>query len=96
MYEAECFYCGNKITAKYKSKLPVFCSPKCSAASRAAGYNPGDFENPVKDVSGAYICPHNVYVGCFDLECQSCGWNPEVAKSRLNRIIAELRGAVHV
>lgn len=32
------------------------------------------------------ICPHNDRVDCATLNCDSCGWNPVVAKKRLNSI----------
>lgn len=30
-------------------------------------------------------CPHNPAVGCYPHQkhCESCGWNPDVAKARL-------------
>lgn len=39
-----------------------------------------------------YSCPHNEGVSCNPNKhhCESCGWNPEVAKERLCRICFDL------
>jgi hypothetical protein len=37
-------------------------------------------------------CPFNEGVVCpVQLFCEKCGWNPEVAKERKNRILQELK-----
>lgn len=32
------------------------------------------------------ICPHNDEVDCATQNCASCGWNPEVAKARVEKV----------
>lgn len=45
-----------------------FCCEECRNKSRA----------------GAHQCPHNVAVFCDgETSCSACGWNPEVAKRRM-------------
>lgn len=33
-----------------------------------------------------FVCHHNRGVQCECPECDSCGWNPEVARARLSKI----------
>ena len=33
------------------------------------------------------ICPHNYEVDCEAMKCESCGWNPVVAKVRLEKAV---------
>ena len=42
--------------------------------------------NFAKDMDGKYICPHNKECRCTTLTCDTCGWNPEVAKVRLEEL----------
>lgn len=44
-----------------------------------------------KDIDGRWICPHNRGVSCENRDCCRCGWNPEVAEKRTERILAGLR-----
>ena len=34
-----------------------------------------------------FVCPNNSNVDCGKKECHRCGWNPEVAKARLEAFI---------
>lgn len=38
------------------------------------------------DVDGKIICPYNRECRCTVLECEKCGWNPEVAERRLEKL----------
>ena len=33
------------------------------------------------------ICPHNYELDCDTLKCESCGWNPEVARARVENVM---------
>ena len=33
------------------------------------------------------ICPHNYQIDCESLRCDRCGWNPEVAKKRVQEVM---------
>ena len=35
----------------------------------------------------SFVCPHNLEVDCRNPECDRCGWNPEVAEARLEKIM---------
>jgi hypothetical protein len=37
-----------------------------------------------------YKCDFNDYVECERKKCTECGWNPEVAKARLDAIIEKM------
>lgn len=39
-----------------------------------------------------FECPHNNGVLCSVKNCVSCGWHPNVAKIRLDKIIKQLGG----
>ena len=36
------------------------------------------------------ICPHNYEVDCEASRCDSCGWNPVVAKARLEKAVKNM------
>ena len=33
------------------------------------------------------VCPHNSACRCTEHNCYNCGWNPKVAKMRLDKIL---------
>ena len=33
------------------------------------------------------ICPHNYEIDCEHAKCDRCGWNPEVAKKRVQEVM---------
>ncbi len=37
-----------------------------------------------------YQCEYQAFVDCPKKECAKCGWNPEVAKARLDAIVAKM------
>ncbi len=39
-----------------------------------------------------YRCDYNEKIECKQKTCSECGWNPEVAKARLDAIIAKMCG----
>ena len=36
------------------------------------------------------ICPHNYQLDCDSLKCESCGWNPEVARARVEKMMKNM------
>jgi hypothetical protein len=36
------------------------------------------------------ICPHNYEIDCDHATCDSCGWNPTVAKARLEKVVKNM------
>ena len=36
------------------------------------------------------ICPHNYEIDCEAMKCESCGWNPVVAKARLEEAVKNM------
>ena len=36
-------------------------------------------------------CPHNEHLVCEVHNCSQCGWNPEVAQARLEKIVAKMK-----
>lgn len=71
-HELTCLCCGKKFKADRKSRK--FCSHSCSGHFRVVP------ENGVE-------CPNNQFVNCYDLRCDKCGWNPVVAKARLDKFL---------
>lgn len=37
----------------------------------------------------SFKCPNNAYVACTQKNCYHCGWNPIVAKMRMDKILKE-------
>lgn len=85
MYEYTCAYCGKVVQVRWPSQAQKFCSKSCSAS----------YGNGLRGVS-----PKNNYTGdcifqpesveCHRMNCIDCGWNPDVAKERLNAIKEKL------
>lgn len=90
MYVRKCGYCGTEITAQYKSKLNLFCSRSCHAKFKKSGLSLVDERNLPIASNGQFICPHNCEVTCKERKCSRCGWNPAVARGRLNHIAVGL------
>lgn len=38
-----------------------------------------------------YRCDYQEFVECEKKKCSECGWNPEVAKARLEAIIEKMK-----
>ena len=45
--------------------------------------------NKVANYEKECRCPHNEFVVCSMKKCTRCGWNPDVAKARLEKIRQE-------
>lgn len=73
----ECLNCGTEFTVRHSKAK--FCSRTCANLYRHSGG-----PNTVPKRAGVlYDCPHNKWVCCSDKNCGNCGWNPVVAKKRM-------------
>ena len=82
----KCEYCGAPVERSHR-----FCSRACSAKARCnVKLVEVDEDQDWKDAGGGlYRCPHQRFVRCKDRDCDYCGWNPEVAKARLEAIMEQ-------
>lgn len=97
MYEFTCGYCGTVKIVKYKGQVGKFCSRAC--ANKDEGRRLGkvdlsyDWKGFKRGNQTAYVCRYNSECSCIDRNCAKCGWNPEVAKSRLVAILEKKKVA---
>ena len=69
-----CPFCGAEFTPHdYRQKC---CSRSCSQRARRNS-----------KLSALFTCPYNHEVDCTLQMCGKCGWNPEVAKARLEKYL---------
>ena len=77
MFEYVCEVCGETKSVHARRDIGRFCSWKCSGISkRRIGYEP-----KVKKVGECVFQPDSIR--CRVRNCDNCGWNPVVAKARL-------------
>ena len=84
IYVKKCLYCGCEI--KTENKTQRYCSRSCSNRGR---YGATGFDKSLKwekDIDGKWQCPYNEEVSCETRKCHKCGWNPRVAKARMERM----------
>lgn len=74
-----CEYCGKAVTGG-----KAYCSKSCAGRAKFEG----DFDRTLqwKTEDGKWVCPYNEGVSCKRRRCECCGWNPEVAKNRSEKI----------
>lgn len=86
--EVICERCG--VTFKTPYKYQRFCSHSC--ANRGVNYIDARIEEKYDTnlnwttYRGKWECPYHECVGCYVRNCDKCGWNPEVAKARLEKM----------
>ena len=78
--EKECLYCGKKFIADREARK--FCSRSCSSGIRGS-YVFDEEAGLYDENTNGFQCQYNPGVICYSMECEQCGWNPEVAKARL-------------
>lgn len=97
MYVGKCAYCGMEIVSQYKSKARNFCSKACLKNFKNSGMIVFGENNLQIAANKRYICKYNCEITCKDRKCAKCGWNPTVARRRLNRFVFEMvEGCVNV
>lgn len=96
MIEYKCKNCGKVLYAKYKSVMRETCSYKCAGewqwkGNRKKRNAEEDFDPDIewKQNNGKWVCPYANDVSCFAINCKKCGWNPEVAKERMEKYLKE-------
>ena len=86
MYEFICEYCGKTVITENMWEGRKFCDRACAAKGR----------NKPKQIYFGEVLPRNptgecVFqpesIECHRMNCDNCGWNPEVAKARLDKIM---------
>lgn len=89
---ARCAYCGETTVKRAGRK---YCSWECYIRNRAQ--NAGRTPSHQKKEQWLDSCQYNEGISCFPVgDCTQCGWNPNVARKRLDRILAKLLGAEEV
>lgn len=84
-----CAWCGTPFPGRGRSK---YCNLDCYRKARKE-----NISNPKHVEVCLNACQYNEGVYCFPIGgCSKCGWNPEVARKRSERIEAELLGAEEV
>lgn len=73
MFEFVCEECGKVKRVSNRRDIGRFCSRGC--------YNKNRFGINLKHVPGCVFQPDSVL--CGERNCGNCGWNPVVAKARL-------------
>jgi len=70
-----CQQCGKEFEGKPDEKSRVFCSKACYEKFRGE--------------TRYFTCPYNDAVDCEQgkKKCYTCGWNPAVAKVRMDKLL---------
>lgn len=78
-FRIKCKCCGNEFTAK--SEYRKYCNAECYEKYYRIKKEP---------LPAGALCRFNKGVVCEKCSCESCGWNPEVAEKRNDKIRAEM------
>lgn len=78
-YERKCKNCGETFHANRMDA--VFCGRSCHAKYCRKECK----SEPIVKVR----CPYNEGVECMRVKCETCGWNPDVAKRRMEEYAYE-------
>lgn len=96
MYEFTCAVCGVTKRVHNKFEVRTFCSRSCAATAREMTkmekcQNEIELEvKPRTDCLEDECVFQPESITCTHRNCSNCGWNPSVAKARLEKIGAEL------
>lgn len=89
--EIKCPICNEMFVQKRPNMM--FCSKNCAMASanraaraRAKGKEYKIKRKRYKRTVLKFECPHNGAIDCERKKCSTCGWNPDVAKMRLEAL----------
>lgn len=73
-----CENCGNEFESRACNAK--YCSRRCA--------NQRHEEN--RKAPRTFRCPHNREVTCEKRQCDSCGWNPDVAQRRMDKLMGRV------
>lgn len=89
LYDKKCPNCGLEFRTDRENQ--TYCCHACGNSGRRSKnpYKNEDFDKSLfwSKRNGVFECPYNVGVGCTVRKCTTCGWNPEVAKARLDKFM---------
>lgn len=87
MYAYICAECGKVVKVEYRCRVQKFCSKSCSAkhGNRMRGRNAETVSTNVITAGDCVFQPESIE--CFKRNCNKCGWNPVVAKARLDKFM---------
>ena len=78
MFEFQCEVCGKTKRVSSFRDVGRFCSSTCYGISMRKKKEP----DPALNESECLFQPESIM--CFERSCDRCGWNPKVAKARLD------------
>ena len=84
IYEKTCPVCECNFRTTRENK--EYCCHSCANKGRALkAVNKGNYDESLDWFrhDGRWECPYESAVSCEIRNCDKCGWNPEVAKARL-------------
>ena len=85
IYEKQCPICETKFRTTRENK--VYCRQTCVNRARSLRLlEKGNFDESLDWFrhDGRWDCPYESAVSCEIRNCDRCGWNPVVAKARLD------------
>lgn len=94
IYEKTCPICESKFRTNIANK--VYCSHSCSNKGRAMNKaERGNYDESLEWFrrDGRWECPYEGCASCEVRYCDRCGWNPVVAKARLEEYKRKYREA---
>ena len=92
MHEFICEYCGKTVVTEHMWYGRKFCSRACGAKGRYKhNYSTMGEMLPRNPTGECIFQPESIE--CSRLNCDNCGWNPEVAKARLDKIMGGMSNA---
>ena len=84
IFIVNCIECGARIETKHKGRL--YCNQLCQEK-----YRWRKRQKPTHEREGRMCRFGNEGLVCDQIGCDSCGWNPEVAARRIEKIREERR-----
>lgn len=95
MFEYTCEYCGKVNKVEKKWQIGRFCNKSCACSygnkiragievKRPVG-TPAEI--PAEFLQRGECVFHPVAIECYKRDCINCGWNPVVAKARLEKFL---------
>lgn len=86
--EKVCPICGKVFETNKEDQ--IFCGIKCANSvgkrRKVESYDSSLEWQRVPSDQSLWQCPYQEWVACHSRYCNKCGWNPEVAKDRLEAV----------